>query len=58
MLTTDFVAEDPGRKRKPKYKTPALVVARPAKTYITIDQAMIYTGDNSAYSKRCLYILC
>jgi hypothetical protein len=43
--------------RKSKYKIPAFSVDHPSTTYITIDQAMSYTGDNSKYSKRCLYIL-
>ena len=45
------------------YKKPAFEVPHPECTYITVDkvalcdQALEYCGDNSTYSKRCLYIL-
>jgi len=40
-----------------KFKKPAFNVVRPWNTFISIDQALEYSGDNSTYSKRCLYIL-
>lgn len=48
-----------------KFKKPAFNVRRPWNTFITIDQvsfnlifkALDYSGDNSTYSKRCLYLL-
>lgn len=40
-----------------KYKKPAFEVPHPECTYITVDKALEYCGDNSTYSKRCLYIL-
>jgi viroplasmin and RNaseH domain-containing protein len=42
---------------KKRFKKPAFDVPRPQNTFISIDQALEYSGDNSTYSKRCLYIL-
>lgn len=39
------------------YKKPIFSVIRPEQTYISIDQAIQYTGDNSRYSKRILSLL-
>jgi len=39
------------------YKTPSFNVKRPQNTYITVDQALQYTGDNSTYSKRILIFM-
>lgn len=40
-----------------RYKKPIFAVLRPEHTYISIDQAIQYTGDNSTYSKRILYLI-
>lgn len=39
------------------FKTPSFKVKRPQNTYISIDQALEYTGDNSSYSKRVLLFM-
>lgn len=39
------------------YKKPAFTVDHPTSTYISVEQALEYCGDNSTYSKRCLYLL-
>lgn len=39
------------------YKRPAFIVDHPENTYITVEKALEYCGDNSTYSKRCLYLL-
>lgn len=41
------------KKTRP-YKKPIFSVKKPEKTYISIEQALDYTGDNSSYSKRLL----
>ena len=33
-------------------------VKRPEKTYLTLEQALEYSGDNSTYPKRVLYLIC
>ena len=40
------------------YKIPEIQVPRPSKTYIFLDQALLYVGDNSVYSKRILLFIC
>ena len=57
MISADFISQ-PQLEKDPKYKIPAFSVQHPESTYISIDQALYYTGDNSKYSKRVLYILC
>lgn len=67
MLTQDFIEDQVNQAKfdtqdlennDPNFKIPAFTVAHPEYTYLTIDQALQYTGDNSKYSKRTLYILC
>lgn len=43
--------------KKKKFKKPTFEVQRPENTYITIEHALEYTGDNSKYSKRILYFI-
>lgn len=55
-----FVEDKPEEtinKGEIKYKKPAFEVPHPECTYITVDKALEYCGDNSTYSKRCLIIL-
>lgn len=40
------------------FKKPDIQVARPSKTYVFLDQALLYVGDNSVYSKRILGFFC
>lgn len=40
------------------FKKPDIEVARPSKTYIFLDQALLYVGDNSLFSKRILGFFC
>lgn len=42
------------QKKNRPYKKPIFSVKKPDKTYISIEQALDYTGDNSSYSKRLL----
>lgn len=40
-----------------EYKQAAFSVEHPESTFITLEKALEYCGDNSTYSKRCLYVL-
>jgi MFS family permease len=40
------------------FKKPDIQVARPSKTFIFLDQALLYVGDNSVFSKRILGFFC
>lgn len=40
-----------------KFKKPIFKVERPSKTYITMEQALEYAGDNSTYSKKVLFLI-
>ena len=40
-----------------KFKKPIFSVKRPQKTYITMEQALEYAGDNSTYSKKILFLI-
>ena len=40
------------------FKKPDIQVTRPSKTFIFLDQALLYVGDNSVYSKRILGFFC
>ena len=39
------------------YKKPNFSVLRPDQTYISVEQAMMYVGDNSTYSKRIIFLM-
>lgn len=38
-------------------KKPNFEVDHPSKTYISLDHALLYAGDNSTFSKRVLYVV-
>lgn len=40
------------------FKMPIFKVKRPEQTYLTLEQALEYSGDNSTYPKRVLYLIC
>lgn len=44
-------------QRVVSFKKPSFKVKRPQNTYISIEQALRYTGDNSTYSKRILMFM-
>lgn len=39
-------------------KQPIFQVKNPEQTYLTLEQALEYSGDNSTYPKRVLYLIC
>jgi hypothetical protein len=39
-------------------KQPIFHVKNPEQTYLTLEQALQYSGDNSTYPKRVLYLIC
>jgi hypothetical protein len=39
-------------------KMPIFKVKKPESTYLTLEQALEYSGDNSTYPKRVLYLMC
>jgi len=58
VLLISSTSANLGDKAPVKFlKKPNFEVDRPAKTYISLDHALIYVGDNSTFSKRALYVL-
>ena len=57
LLVSDSKEAVGAKNQLKAYKRPDFEVARPAKTYITLDHALVYVGDNSTFSKRNLYLL-